>query len=490
MNRIPEAEMDFKGFEQWCYDMGMAFARMLMSVVLTKLDKRILNERDKAAYRAKDLRPLTVKTLMGEVTVMRRLYRHMREDGHKQYVCLLDRAIGLDTIGKFSIGLVRRMTEVITECSYRAAAETVSSLSGQVISHGGYWNVVQSVGERISQLDAQRAEAAKHFLSKGKKAVKVLQEEFDGVWVNMQGKDRPQKGRKLEMKLSCAYEGVTFTGKDKAGKDEHALVNPLYMAGFEQADLFFAKKEGQIGAVYDLDEIQTRLLSGDGGGWVRGFGERCGCEWHFQLDRFHIERGLTRSGIADADREKITALIDGNKAQEALRQLELLLETETDGEKKKKLGEVFGYLRKYEDSLTPIHKRGLVLPEPSEGADMYGHMGTMESTVCGVVALRMKKRRASFGKSGATNLARLLCLRRGGKLDETMSKLSEMKLPVTFEEAVTMVLSAAKAPKKDGKGYEYPKTGGLPFEGVATTNGRLAVRGLASMRGLADLSFV
>jgi hypothetical protein len=490
MDRIPETGVDFKSLEQWCCDMGMAFARMLMTVVLTAVDKQLSDGRDKAAYRAKDLRTLPIKTLMGEVTVKRRYYMHTRDDGRKEYVYLLDRAIGLDTIGRFSIGLIERIAGLITDCSYRATAGAVSSLSGQVISHGGVWNAVQTVGERISELDARRAEAAKNFVSAGKKIAKVLQEEFDGVWVNMQGKDRPKTGHKLEMKLAAAYEGVIFKGKDKSGKPLHSLVNPLYAAGFEPADAFFRKKEGQIGAVYDLNEIETRLINGDGGGWVVGFGEKSGCDWYFQLDRFHIERELTRGGIGKEDAERITDLFDRKRPDEGLAHLKSLLEKEDDGEKKKKIGKVFGYLNGHADALIPILKRGLDLPEPGEDADMYGPMGAMESTVGGVIALRMKKRRASFSKCGATNLAGLLCLRRSGKLDETVAGLSEMRLPITFEETIALVMSAAKAPKHDGTGYEYPKTGGLPFEGAATTNGRLAVKGLASMRGLAGLSFI
>jgi hypothetical protein len=464
----------------------MAFARMLMTNALSDLDDKILAERDRREYRAKDVRPLTIKTLMGEVTVKRRLYKHMAENGRNEYVCLLDRAIGLDTIGKMSVGLIHRMADLITECSYRAAAEAVSFLSGQRVSHGGFWNAIQAVGERICDTDKIRAKAAKNFLCKGKKIVKALQEEFDGVWINMQGKDRPKSGHKLEMKLASAYEGVRHTGKDKNGKATHDLAHPVYTAGFEPAAEFFWKKEGRIGSVYDLDEIDTRLINGDGGGWIEGFGERSGCECHFQLDPFHVKRELFRSGIAEEERGAITKLLDEKRADEALGRLEALCKNETDGDKKKRLVKTFEYLNGHKENLVPIFKRGLDLPEPSDGV-VYGGMGTMESTVCGVVALRMKKRRASFTKSGAANLAGLLCLKRSGKLDEAVAGLSDMSLPFAPEEAIARALSAAKTPKNDGKGFSYPKAGGLPFAGVATTNGRNAIKDFCSCRGLAEL---
>jgi hypothetical protein len=487
MVSISEAGMDFKSFEQQCYDTGMAFARMMMTTVLSDLDNRLLKTRDRRKYRAKDVRPLTIKTLMGEVTVNRRLYLDVEGNGRKEYVHLLDREIGLDTIGKMSMGLIHRMTELIADCSYRATADAISFLSGQSVSCGGVWNAVQAVGSRIADMDWQRAREAVRAEHRGKKRVKALQEEFDGVWVNMRGKDRPGKGRKLEMKLSIAYEGVRFKGRDKEGNPLHGLVNPMYMAGFEPAEEFFRKKEGQIGSVYDLDEIETRLVNGDGGGWVTGFGERCDSECHFQLDGFHIERALVRGGIAKKERKALTELLERAKVEEALIRLKSLRDSESDEEKKRKIGEAFGYLSNHGKSLVPILKRGLSLPPPSEEADGYGPGGAMESTVCGVVALRMKKRRASFTKDGATHLARLLCLKRGGNLDAFICGLSEMKLPVTFKEATTAILSAAKAPKKDGRGFAYPRTGGLPFAGVFTTNGRIAIKGLCSCRRLTDL---
>lgn len=131
--------------------------------------------------------------------------------------------------------------------------------------------------------------------------------------------------------------------------------------------------------------------------------------------------------------------------------------------------------------MIPIKDRGLKLPEPEEGT-LYGNMGTMEGTVCSVVGLRMKKRRASFTKAGAANLARLLCAKRSGELNETIFALSGMALPMPFEQMVTDVLSATQTPKADGKGFHYPVNGGMPFSGAYMTNGRRAVQYAAGYR--------
>jgi hypothetical protein len=483
MDRITENGIDFNDFEQWCFDMGMTFAKSLMETGLNELDTKILKSRDCTEYRAKDLRPLTIKTLMGEVEIKRRLYR--KPCG--EYVYLLDEAINLDTIGKMSSNLVHRITETVTECSYRATSEIVSSMTGQSISHGGAWNIVQNIGEKIREKDEAHAKLAKIFPDRGKKEVKALHEEFDGVWVNMQGKDRPKKGRKSEMKLAVCYEGMEYKGTDKKGKASYDMVNPLYMVGFENVKEFCEKKEGQIGALYNLDEIEVRLTNADGGGWAQSACESSGGNFHMQISNFHVKSSITSSGIAKEHKTKINSLLKCKKIDEMLEYIKLLMERETDDDRKEKIKETWQYLFNNKESLIPIKERNLELPDLPDGI-YYGNMGVIESTVCNVVALRMKKRKASFTKNGAVNLARLICFKRSGNLDETIYNLSEMQLPMILEEVITTILSAAKAPKKDGKGFFYPVNGGVPFVGAYTTNGRKAVKGITDYRTFSDLS--
>jgi hypothetical protein len=482
MDRISENELDFKDFEQWCYDMGMAFARMLMQTVLIALDTKLLMTRDRAVYRAKDMRALTIKTLMGEVEIKRRLYKTKES----VYVYLLDEAIKLDMIGKVSINLVQRIAETITECSYRAASDAVSFMTGQRIGHMGLWNIVQAVGEKICEKDDVQAKLVKANLNKGEKIVKALHEEFDGVWINMQRKDRPKRGRKIEMKLSACYEGMRPTGKDKNGKPTYDMVNPLYMAGFESAEKFYAKKEGQIGSIYNLDEIDVRLSNGDGGSWVQGVAERSG-NCHLQLDPFHVKREIRRSGLSKDKQSGVDKLIESGEAGEALAYINALKESEQEPEAKIKIEKMLRYFENNKDYLIPIKKRQLELPDLPDDIE-YGNMGTMEGTVCNVAALRMKRRKASFSKAGALNLARLMCLKRSNGLSETIYGLSEAKLPMIIEEVITTVLSAAKSPHKDGKGYFYPINGGIPFKGMYTTNGRNAVKGITDYRSFVEMA--
>jgi len=55
----------------------------------------------------------------------------------------------LDTIGKVTSNLAARIAECVSVCSYRETAEKVSNMTGQAISHGGAWNVIQNLGEKL-----------------------------------------------------------------------------------------------------------------------------------------------------------------------------------------------------------------------------------------------------------------------------------------------------------------------------------------------------
>jgi hypothetical protein len=380
------------------------------------------------------------------------------------------------------------MAETITESSYRATSEATSEMTGQRISHMGVWNAIQAVGDKIREGDDVRAKLAKLYPDRGEKVVRVLQEEFDGVWINMQGKDRPAKGRKSEMKVSCAYEGVVYTGKDKKGNPTYDMVNPLFMVGFEAPEKFYDKKEGQIGSIYNLDEIEVRLINGDGDGWVQGFAGRCDENVHLQLDPFHIKRALKRSGLAKEGQGEINKLLGRKEPEAALSYIRELMPGITDLAARRKAEKLFSYLNNNKEYLIPIKDRSLELPKPPDDL-IYGNMGVMEGTICNVVALRMKKRKASFTKEGAANLARLICLKRSSGLDDAIYGLSEARLPMIIEEVITTVLSAAKAPKKDGKGYFFPANGGVPFKDTFMTNGRRAVKGLTDYRAFTELAF-
>ena len=94
----------------------------------------------------------------------------------------------------------------------------------------------------------------------------------------------------------------------------------------------------------------------------------------------------------------------------------------------------------------------------------------MKNHIWSVIARRMKHNHTSWSRSGGNHLAKILAKKCSGKLYEVTEKL---KRPVFEEEIIEKlyeeILSSSKAPKKDGKGYEYPAIGHMVgLEGKST----------------------
>ena len=478
---LSEKGLNFNDLEQEIFKIGCEFAAGLMEQVLSNMDEHIKKTRDKKRYRHKGKRWTSLKTLMGDVPYGRTIYKINPEAGGKTCIYLLDEVLGLDIIGKVTSNLAAKIAECASVCSFRESADKVSGMTGQCISHTGAWDVVQELGERLSKAEKKKADMAKADKGTGEIITPVLFEEADGVWINMQGKDRPKKGRKCEMKMAVAYDGWV-----EEGKDRHRLSNKVMVCGFEDTKTFMEKKEGAIAAVFNTDEITVRILNGDGGSWIKaGITDT---DTHFQLDPFHKNREITRKVKDKTQREAIRSLLSEGHADLCLAHIKGLAELAKEGKEKDNLLSLYEYFRNNKEGLIPYRERGLRLPKPPEGIE-YRTLGTMEHHVCDGAAKRMKHQKASWSKEGASNLGRILCLKVCGSLYDTVTSLSKATLPERYTEDIEGILSAAKAPKEDGNGYLYPVRGGRPFANAFMTNGRKAVLSLIENRGLDGLVY-
>jgi len=134
---------------------------------------------------------------------------------------------------------------------------------------------------------------------------------------------------------------------------------------------------------------------------------------------------------------------------------------EEEAAEKENLEKLYTYFFNNKDGLIPWHRRGLDIPKPPEGKE-YRRMGCMESNIFTIVGNRMKGHRTLWSIKGGNNLARLLCLKHTGKLTDTLENLSSVCLPLEYVEEVIVKMTAAKAPKSDGKGYEPVHGGAFP----------------------------
>ncbi|HPA55074.1 MAG TPA: ISLre2 family transposase [Bacillota bacterium] len=478
---VDEKDLSFNRLEKEIYAFGCKVACEMLKNILEALDKKIAEERDKSIYRHKGTRDTSVKTLMGEVEFSRVVYESTDDEGNKAYIYLLDQLLGFDTIGLISTNLAERIVENASIASYRNAADNVTELSGQSISHGGVWNVVQALGQKVKESETELAKAAEKNQLCGEKEVPVLFEEADGVYINIQGNDRPKSGKKLEMKVAVAYEGWK-----EVGKNRYELVNKVACAGFEDISEFYRIKEAMIAREYNVDEIQMRILNGDGAAWIKhGIDDTV----HYQLDPFHKHKAILRSVRDEEQRKTILNLLGDNKIDDALVYIAGLANDTEDEKEQKKLKELYSYFKENRDGLIPYQKRGLDIPEPPIGLE-YRNLGTMEHHICDIIAQRMKHRKASWSIEGASNLGKLLAAKASRRLNEVVEKYSKIILPEEKTHEIIEILSSSKAPKKDGKGKDGNiHKGQRPFTNYPVTNGRKAIRSMFNMRNFSDLIY-
>jgi hypothetical protein len=131
----------------------------------------------------------------------------------------------------------------------------------------------------------------------------------------------------------------------------------------------------------------------------------------------------------------------------------------TEDEWIEKVGDLIEYFAANREGLLPYQKMDLDIPESPKGL-CYRNMGTMENHVWSVIARRMKNNHTSWSRRGGNHLAKILAKKCSGKLFEVTERL---RRPLFEEEKVEElygeILMSAKTPKKDGRGYEYPKIG-------------------------------
>lgn len=206
---------------------------------------------------------------------------------------------------------------------------------------------------------------------------------------------------------------------------------------------------------YDADEIGQRILNGDGGSWIK---EPYDPEAIFQLDRYHIYQEILRKIADKKAQQEIRELFEADKPDEMLEYIQTYATSVESSDEKdnrsKKAMELYKYLNNNKEGLLPYDKRGVKIPEPKEGI-IYKEMGVQENQNCTAITMRMKHRRMRWSEKGANNLAKALYRKENRELIETIDRYTDGLVFTLQMQEIIETLSAAKAPKKDGKGNPY-----------------------------------
>lgn len=473
MNTIVEEKgLTFKELEQKIFNYVCDLAVSMTKIMLEEYDRELHAERDTKRYRDKGCRKTTIKTVYGDVTYHRHVYETKTEEGGKAYIYLLDQSISIDKIGLISTNLVEKVVSCVTENSYRVTADTITETCRQSISHGGAWKLVQRLGERVEEEEKHLVQEMKGDQLKPENTINVLFEEMDGVWLKMQGKEHKSMP-KQEMKVSTIYEGV-----DESNAARKVLSGKKTLAGMEKSAEFHEKREAQIRSIYDADEIEYRILNGDGGSWIKDPYEP---DTIVQLDRFHIYQEIKKKINRDKEAQKgVEALFEAEMIEEMFEYLEMYINSvDTDDENDKRAKnarELYQYLNNNREGLVPYQNRGIDLPKLKKGLK-YGTMGVQENQNCTVITMRMKGNRKRWSEKGANHMAKLLYRKENGELTETVNRYNEALIFKENMQEIIEMLSAAKTPVKDGKGSRYVDVINMhvPMREALCTAGRRAM---------------
>lgn len=448
---VEEKLVSFKELEQRIFRYVCQLGCEITQIILERYDTELMLQRNREQYRNKGSRKTSIKTVYGEVEYSRRIYQTTLDSGENAFVFLLDEAMHMEKIGLISSNLAEKIAMTITDATYRVTAETISNTCGQAISHGGVWNFIQRLGEKIRKEEERDVIRMRADQSVGSKEIPTLFEEMDGVWLKMQTPNH-KKAPSQEMKVFTMYEGWDAEAEKT---NRSTLVNKAMMAGMEDAGTFQEKREAFIRSRYNADEIQQRILNGDGGGWVR---EEYDPDAIFQLDRYHVYQDILRK-IRDKEAQKeVRMLFDEGEINQLFDYILTYADSVESDDPNDKASEnarkLYRYLKNNENGLLPYHKRGIQIPEPQEGM-IHKEMGVQENQNCTLITMRMKHRRMRWGR-GANNLAKVMYRKENRELIETIDRYSDGLITNVSLEEIVETLSAAKAPKKDGKGNPYP----------------------------------
>ncbi len=467
MNTIVEKDcLTFKDIEKEIFKYVCQMAVEITRKVLLEYDKKLMQERDTAKYRHKGYKDDHIRCVYGDVPYERVVYETYNEDGKKEFVFLLDEALRMDTVGKMSLNLVESIVSATSKMSFRDAAEEINRNTEAGITFQSAWNVVQKFGEKLE--DEEKAlirDYEKDAIESGKE-VPVLFEEADGIFLHLQGKDRPKHMSGKEIKVSTCYEGWNEQGE---------LVGKVMSAGFENGKIFQKLREATIKKKYNTEEAVLRVLNGDGAAWVKAFEDP---DTVFQLDRFHIYQKI-QGCINEKDMQsRLRSLYDACKIEELLETIQIYADSiaTDDGKDKreKKALELYDYLAGNKEHLLSYQNReGLQVPEPPKGL-VYKNLGTQENQNCSIITLRMKNNKGSWSISGGGHMAKILVRFANKSIWNDIFRYRDAVIESDNEPIILNILSAAKAPKMDGKGNKTGsiKTGHILYRDAEMTFSR------------------
>ena len=326
-----------------------------------------------------------IVTSLGTVRYKRRVYRD--ESGKRRK--LLDEVIELERYGRYSLSIKQKGSYLASELPYRKAAEVLSWMIGDFVSHSAIGRMVGQVGGSILAEEEHQQERifedGEEMIDAGQIPAKVLYGESDGVWISLQREEK----RKTEVRVGILYTGKMSVGVGRKALENKEVVTKIVKNSQEWQETLLKTAHQH----YDLSTTEQVMVGGDGSRWVRQSFDFLGLPREFVLDRYHLYREARRAFGFTAQTEKWIKQI----CQEGLEAvLPEMLHTLSQAPSKaaQKMRKFIQYLVNNRDGLLDPDCRAHLKTR-------VGNLGAIEGNVDKLVVRRLKGRGRSWSLDGA-----------------------------------------------------------------------------------------
>ncbi len=441
-DQVVNGQVDLAKLEQEVFRIAKQVGCQLLEEVLNSVEEQVFKEKPKG-YESMGFRTRTLSTIVGDIEIRRRLWKHQEEVSGKQiWNYKLDQLLGLQSHETSSPGLKEVALCMGAEKSYRKASELMEKVD-LGISHSKIHSLIQQAGEQIRTYEAEQMK------TEGTQGAEMVVVESDGIYVPRQYKKHEESEKKkkgIEIKVGIVYEGWEAT--TPAGST-FRLKNKKVVATEKDSTHYWDQVDSLLQSCYDVGRVDHFLFGSDGAAWGKEGALRYGRSIH-QVDAFHFQRmikrtfGFSQKGMVDT----IQSLVDAGNKEGFEVLIQASREKHKDEEKmQKKIDKLEQFILKNWDSIPDYRNRGLKLPEDCRGT------GSIENSVDNLVADRMKKQGMAWSEAGAGNLVRVRAAIQNGVLSEAITyvKASVEQHAQPKEEAVK---SKAKGRPKASKTVE------------------------------------
>ena len=270
-----EKKVPIGAVEETVQTLTVELGQQILQGVIGVLDARIAQNAP-SNWRNVGTEKRWMVSSLGAVHYKRRVY----VDEHRRRLKPVDDLFGLQHYGRMS-GRVQEMgASLVSNSTYRLAADQLSYLTRTPISHSALQRMAWVVGNRIA--DGEGAERRRIFEQgeqhePGNISAPVLYGESDGVWVHLQR----ERKRSTEVRVA-----ILSTGRKLVGKDRYRLENKRCITAIGlNSEMWQEQILREAHLHYDLEHTQILISGGDGNQWVRHSFDRVHTKQVFVLDR-------------------------------------------------------------------------------------------------------------------------------------------------------------------------------------------------------------